>query len=105
MAHCIMDTSLQFLRLLGFVGVVSHGPAQGLNPCLHNVRRPLDTIEFCAVAQHGYNVSRVLFLVSYEFESNTPKHSDANDNESWRVVDGVHINVVRLLGIVIDRVV
>lgn len=91
--------------MLGFVGVVAHGPAQGLNPCLHDVGCPLDTIEFCAVAQHGYNVSGVFFFVAYELESNTPKHGDANDNEAWRFVDGIHIYVVRLLGIVVDGVV
>lgn len=93
------------MRLLGFVGVVAHGPAQGLNPCLHDMGRPLDTIEFRAVAQHGYNVGGVFFLVAYKLKSNTPKHGDTNDNESWRSVDGVHINVVRLLGIVVDGVV
>lgn len=67
--------------------------------------RPLDTIEFRAVAQHGYNISRIFFLVAYELESNTPKHGNANDNETWRVVDGVHINVVRLLGVVVDGVI
>lgn len=90
---------------MGFVGVIAHGPAQGLNPCFHDMGSPLDTIEFCAVAQHGYNISGVLFLVAYKFKSNTPKHSDANDNESWRFVYGVHINVVLLFGIVVDRVV
>jgi hypothetical protein len=91
--------------LLGFVGVVAHGPAQGLNPRLHDVGRPLNTIEFCAVAQHGYNISGVFFFVAYEFESNTPKHGDANDNKTWGIVDGIHPNVVLLLGIVVDGVV
>lgn len=91
--------------MLGFVGIVAHGPAQGLDPRLHDVGCPLDTVESRAVAQHGYNVSGVIFLVAYELESNTPKHGDANDNETLRLINGVHINVVRLLGVVVDGVV
>lgn len=105
MVHCILDTVSKFLRLLGFVGVVAHGPAQGRDPSLHDTRRPLDAVEFRAVAQHGHNVSGVIFLVAYELEGNTPKHGDADDHETLRLVDGVHINVVRLLGVVVDRVV
>lgn len=105
MVHCIVDTVSKFLRLLGFVGVVTHGPAQGLDPRLHDAGRPLDTVEFRAVAQHGYDVSGVIFLVAYELEGNTPKHGDADDNETVRFVDSVHINVVRLLGVVVDGVV
>lgn len=91
--------------MLRFVRVVAHGPAQGLDPRLHDVGCPLDAIEFRAVTQHGYNISGVFFLVAYELESNTPKHGYANDNETWRFENSVHINVIRLLGVVVNRVV
>lgn len=77
-----MNTAAKFLCLVWFVRIVAHGPAECLDPGLHNVRRPPDAVELGAVAEHGYNISRVFLLVPHELEGNTPKHGDTNDQET-----------------------
>ena len=62
-------------------------------------------VEFGAVAEHGDDVRWVFFLVPDELEGDTPEHSHADEAEARGCVDGIHIDVVGLLSVIVNRII
>lgn len=82
--HGVLDTVPQLVDPLRLIAVVSHRPAQGLYPVLHDLRCPLYAVELGTVAEHGNDVGRVFLLVANELEGNAPEHGHADEVEARR---------------------
>ena len=104
-SYGVHDTVPELVDALGLVAIVAHRPTQGLYPVLHDLGRPLYAVELGAVAEHGDDVCRVFLLVSDELEGDAPEHGDADEDEARGRVDSVHLDIVGLLGVVVDGVV
>lgn len=104
-SHRIHDTVPELIDALRLVAVVPHRPAQRLDPVLHDLGCPLYAVELGAMAKHGNDVCRVFLLVSDELEGDAPEHGDADEDEARGRVYGVHLDVVGLLGVVVDGII
>ena len=82
--HRILDAIPELIDALWLVAIIAHRPTQRLDPVLHDLRGPLDTVELGAVAEHGDNVRRVFLLVSDELEGDAPEHGDADEDQTGR---------------------
>jgi hypothetical protein len=68
---------------------ITHRPTFCLQPSLKNLDAPLYTVEACSVSQDGSDVCWIVFLISDEFEGDSPERCYRNEGETGRGVNGV----------------